>query len=270
MTQCDTDKVGNTKRQPCPLRYRKWCFTLNNYTRVDIDTIKQEFKDDKYCFQEEAGENKTEHLQGYVEFTNARTFASLKKKIPRAHWEKARNPEAAEAYCCKEETRIGEIFTNIFKKKIFHTKNFDELYPWQKNILTIIEEQPDDRTIHWFWEPTGCRGKTIVIKYILKHYPFATFTCATKSADILSIADEEKNIYLLNFTRSQEGFAPWNALEQLKDGLISDSKLKKKSRNIVMDSPHVICFANWPPDQGKLSEDRWKVFNLASEPDRSR
>lgn len=268
LTQDDTEGIGNTIDAIPSKRHRKWFFTWNNYTREDIDTLTHYFQNDIYRFQEEEGiASNIKHLQGCIEFKNARTFQALKNKFPKVHWEITRNPEAAMKYCCKEETRVGKIYENIYsqnisQKKNFKTKNFSELYEWQKSVLTIIEQPPDDRTIHWIWEPEGCSGKTTLIKYILKHYDEATYSCACKSADILSIADETKNIYLLNFTRNQEGYCPWSALEQLKDGLISDSKLKKKSINIVMDSPHVICFANWEPDTSKLSEDRWCIINI--------
>jgi len=44
--------------------------------------------------------------------------------------------------------------------------------------------------------------------------------------------------------------------------MITDGKLKKKARILVFNSPQVICFANWPPDTGVLSEDRWVVRYL--------
>jgi len=263
---------SNTKEDsPVSLKLRRWFLTWNNYTRGNLENLLNYLdyeNETKYAIQEETGESsQINHLQGNISFKNGIRFSTLKNLFPGAHWEKTRNEKAANTYCSKEATRTGETYIKEnWKKKIvqkkFKTKNFEELYDWQKYILTIIEEQPDDRTIHWFWEEKGCTGKTSLAKYILKYYNNATYSCACKSADILSIADETKNIYILNFTRTQEGFAPYTALEQLKDGLISDSKLKKKSNNIVMDSPHVVVFANWPPDTSKLSEDRWKIINI--------
>jgi len=268
-------KIGNTRRSSLPSKpLRRWFFTWNNYTRCDIENLLTYCDYDRECkyeINEEIGEiSKITHLQGTVQFKQPIDFNTLQNKFYGCHWEPTNNQKAAEQYCSKEHTQINHhskiYYEKKIRQKIFKTKTFEELNDWQKSVLTIIEKQPDDRTIYWFWEPTGCTGKTTLIKYILKYYDKATYSCASKSADILSIADESKNIYLLNFTRNQEGYCPWSALEQLKDGLISDSKLKKKSINIVMDSPHVICFANWPPDTNKLSEDRWKIFDLATQP----
>lgn len=257
LTQCDTAKNGNTDGI---LRCRKWCFTLNNYTRVELSTLTQVFENDKYIFQEETGVEGTVHLQGFVEFKNARSLTSLKKINGRIHWEKTRNDTASINYCQKQESRTGKTYSNFIP--VFKTIETEQLYPWQRMVIDIINTNPDDRTIHWFWEPNGCTGKTALAKYILKNYYNAQYSCATKSADILTIADCTKNIYILNFSRCIEGFMPWVALEQLKDGLISDSKLKKRSNNIIMDSPHVICFANWPPCTDKLSNDRWNIVRI--------
>ena len=35
----------------------------------------------------------------------------MKKLLPNAHWEKAKNANNALRYCCKEDTRSGKIFT---------------------------------------------------------------------------------------------------------------------------------------------------------------
>lgn len=267
-----TEVLEGNKSQDLPLsgKYHWWIFTYNNYTRGNLDLMLQWLDygtEVRYWINEEEGEiTHTKHLQGTLHFKNVMRYQTLRNKFP-IYWKPVKSMEASITYCCKSETRIGiNIVKESFEKKLiekkFKTKLYEELYDWQKQVLTIIEAEPDDRIIHWFWEPVGCSGKTTIVKYILKHYNNATYSCACKSADILSIADEDKNIYMLNFTRTQEGFAPYTALEQLKDGLISDSKLKKKSINIIMDPPHVIVFANWPPDQTKLSEDRWRVVCL--------
>jgi hypothetical protein len=141
-------------------------------------------------------------------------------------------------------------------------KIIQELRSWQAFIEQTVLSEPDDRTIYWFWEPDGNTGKTSLIKYLLVKYDFCEFSRATKTADIVTVANPAKTCYLFDFARTQEGFAPYNALEQLKDGLISDSKLKKETRNIIMNPPHVICFANWEPDTDTLSSDRWNITRI--------
>lgn len=248
---CLSESHGEGNTLP---RARRWCFTLNNYIEEDLSQLSQEFNNSLFIIGKEVGENGTKHLQGYVEFKNQTRFSTLKKICERAHWETAKgNREANVTYCSKD----ANFITNITVPKPL--KIITELRPWQKEIEDIVKTEPDDRTIYWYWESKGNVGKTALIKYLLKTYSFCEFSRATKSADILTIANESKTCYLFDFARSQEGFAPYMALEQLKDGLISDSKLKKESRNIIMNPPHIICFANWEPDTTTLSTDRWHI-----------
>lgn len=95
-------------------RARSWTFTVNNYEDEEVHNYTRTFDNlGKYIFQEEMGENKTPHLQGVITFKNAKTFSAVKKIIPRAHIEKCKSLVASRLYCQKEDTRIGEIYTNI-------------------------------------------------------------------------------------------------------------------------------------------------------------
>lgn len=266
LTQSDSAPTQSKRNGNSALRLRAWAFTWHNYTLDSIDSLIYKLKDYEYVFQEETGElTNKKHLQGFVRFPNQRYLSSLTKMFPGCHFEPARNEEALTKYCQKEETRTGKTYSNLKpEKKPLRIFSYDQLYEWQKNIVDMCKTEPDDRSIYWYWEPEGNIGKTQLIKHIVYYFKNATYACCSKSADILTLADENINIYLLNFVRtSDNNFAPYTAIEQLKDGLISDSKLKKKTRNILMNSPHVICFANWPPKIEALSKDHWKVTNLS-------
>lgn len=106
-------KVANTP----PSKGRNWCFTLNNHITKDIDTIlrlKLITECKQFCFQEEKGKNGTPHLQGVIAWKNAVSFNTVRKLLPRAHWEKAYNLKKALAYCCKADTRYGMICTHNY------------------------------------------------------------------------------------------------------------------------------------------------------------
>lgn len=84
-------------------RNRNFCFTLNNYTEVDIDNLKK--LDAKYIIfgKEIAPTTKTPHLQGYIEFTNAKTLKSLKKINASIHWEFRKGTANEAAIYCKKD-----------------------------------------------------------------------------------------------------------------------------------------------------------------------
>lgn len=248
----ESQREGNTRN-----RARRFIFTLNNYTTEECLKISNFLVDKKYIYGFEKGIEGTPHLQGYFEAKNQIDFNVLKNLNPRVHWEKAKGDQKSNLKYCSKELNYR---TNM--KIPEPIKILENLRPWQKEIEDLILTKPDERTVYWYYDTKGGCGKTSLIKYLCVKYDFIQYSCASKSADILTIANEDKSCYLLNFTRSQEGFCPYNALEQLKDGLVSDSKLKKVSNQIIMNCPHVICFANWLPDVTLLSMDRWRLIEL--------
>lgn len=68
---------------------RCWTFTLNNYTEKDVQMFK-DFEKKYLSMGREIGESGTPHLQGCIIWLRNYTFKSLKKLVPKAHWEKAR------------------------------------------------------------------------------------------------------------------------------------------------------------------------------------
>lgn len=86
-------------------RSRSFCFTLNNYTEEEERYI-QTWECDYLVYGREKGEEGTPHLQGLVKLKNAKSFASMKKLQPRAHWEVCKSVPASIVYCKKD----GDIF----------------------------------------------------------------------------------------------------------------------------------------------------------------
>lgn len=85
-------------------RARNWCFTLNN-----PEGELPEFDDVRYvAWQLESGSEGTQHWQGYAEFTRAVNLGTVRRWLPRAHWEPRRGTrDQARDYAMKEDTRVG-------------------------------------------------------------------------------------------------------------------------------------------------------------------
>ena len=142
-------------------------------------------------------------------------------------------------------------------------KIITELYPWQQKIADIVAEEADDRTVHWFWEGTGNVGKTALTKYLLVKYPHTHYFSGGKANDIAFQLIKNKwdpEICIFNFPRTSEGAVSYNAIEQLKDGLVFSSKYEGGTK--IFNPPHVIIFANWLPDVTQLSADRWNIVEI--------
>lgn len=84
-----------------------WCFTWNNFESMpDYEKVKEDVR--YLVYQEEKGESGTPHLQGFLQL-NVRQRLSFVKKLfgDKVHWEKARAPVQAIAYCKKEDSRVS-------------------------------------------------------------------------------------------------------------------------------------------------------------------
>lgn len=55
-----------------------------------------------------------------------------------------------------------------------HTTTFVQFpttfYDWQKDIINYVKKEPNDREILWISDRQGCKGKTILSKYLIIKY----------------------------------------------------------------------------------------------------
>lgn len=145
---------------------RKWCFTLNNYSEEEVETVKE--IDCRYMvFGKEEGECGTPHLQGFIYFNCVKRMPGLKKLIPRAHFEQARGSvDQNVEYCSKEgetfekgdkpvsQKRKGELNTERYEAtwELAKKGKFEDIpadirlkcYRTLKDIRKDYMERPDD------------------------------------------------------------------------------------------------------------------------------
>lgn len=171
---------------------RNYCFTLNNYTKEEVENMKT--VDVKYIvFGKEKGKEGTKHLQGYVEFKDQKTLSAVKKffKTDRIHLEERKGtPAEASEYCKKdgkyyEKGKISEqgkrndlieIMEDLKLKKPM--VELVEKYPstmmrYNKGIQfirnTLMIDRTEAPTAYWFYGKAG-RGKTYKAKGLGKTY----------------------------------------------------------------------------------------------------
>lgn len=251
-------RIGNTKQ--CAKRItasKLWCFTLNNYTNEEVNTLKEKLMSDLYVFGYEVGESGTPHIQGFVKFSKATRPLEKLSSLPRIHWEKCKGTEKQNiTYCTKD----GKYDTNYKELPIPKPlKLITKLRPFQKSIENIIKKEPDDRSIIWIYEPFGNVGKTQMCKYFSHHY--GAIPLEGKKNDILYCAAMfESNVYIYDLERSMEDYVSYASIEKIKNGYFMCSKYESKP--IVRNSPHVIIVANFEPDESQLSSDRWCIYTI--------
>jgi len=135
----------------------------------------------------------------------------------------------------------------------------------KEEILKLISEEPDDRTIHWYWEPEGKVGKTALAKHIVmnKRGLYVSGRCNDVKCAIkayLEKHNDEIDIVLWDIPRELEEYISFDAIESVKNGIFFCGKYE--SDQVWFDPPHVIIFANFEPRLSALSKDRWHVVKI--------
>jgi len=262
---------GNTGTPPKTVKKsRNWFFTFNNPQNDDITSEQMEhllmvLEPKLFLFQLERGEEGTPHYQGIVAVKNP---IVMPKWLHRGiHWEHAKSLAASINYCQKSETRIGGPWAlNVEVKKPLTI--ITELRPWQADLKAILDQPPDNsnRQILWWWDAKGNVGKTEMAKFICTRYN-AIYLGGKASDAKYAVTQYQKSgktlhAVVFGFPRSKQAYVSYEAIEEVKDGVFFSGKYEGSM--VMYDRPHVICFANFPPDpEGiEMSPDKWSVRDL--------
>lgn len=134
--------------------------------------------------------------------------------------------------------------------------------PWQQEVLNIINTEPNDRDVHWYYEEKGNVGKTFLTKYLVETYNALIVDCKLNHIRrrVAYRCDNNQLIEIVVFDipRASAGRVSYEAIEMLKNGRINAGKYG----SYRFKSPHVIVFAVCEPNYSKMSMDRWKVKKI--------
>jgi hypothetical protein len=274
-------ELGNTKTSSLSKapQHRRWCWTLYPEKNITVDMVDElsAFLGSvckKFVFQvEKCPTTGKQHYQGYSEFTNARQMNGVIKVLKMhgkgPHVEPAKgNEDQCYDYCTKEESRDMVGGQGGFPARLKDPLEGVEMYDWQKELIDMIKTEPDKRKIYWIYDTGGNMGKTTLAKHICMKYRKEALYVNGKSADIqCGIAKhindgKDLKVAIFGYPRSAEQFVSYGALEVVKDGIFYNGKYE--SGMVMYNIPHVIVLANFPPDQTKLSGDRWVIKDISS------
>lgn len=246
---------------------RNWCFTWHKYPEEWHQCLVDQPKLSGFCVgQEVCPTTGTKHLQGWVQFKmKGRPFSLT---LPRdLHWEKCKGSEEANfTYCTKE----GDFSVwGSCAKMVPYCKLLPNPREWQSDVLEILKNPPDCRQIYWFWERTGGVGKTHLIKHVVTCLPeLQVCQLNGSSADMRHGVVEFQKVtgtlpkaVLMNLPKGFDGkMLSYTGIEQVKDMCFFSGKYE--GGQVCGPEPHVLIFANEPPQFDKLSEDRWQIFKI--------
>lgn len=238
-------------------------FTWNNYTEDDIGGLLDYFNKHatKYAFQEEiAPSTGTPHLQGMVIFPVEKRSTVWDAKS-KGHYERLKKDDGE--YQLKEESRKpgGRQWTKGFPKPIQHSILWNTWNTW---LLDEIQQEPNNRRINWIWSNKGKMGKTSITRFLVDKHK-AQFCSGGKYTDIMNLiyhTDMDTcRCVIFTLPREHKNHISYSALESVKDGLVCNMKSYQNGSKIF-NPPHIIIFANYPPEIENLSKDRWNILQL--------
>lgn len=267
LAPCGSNGVSNTNNvKPRCSAALYWSFTLYDYDEEKIGSIGSMFshKCEKWIFQEEkCPTTGRPHLQGSITLTSKGRPMELFKSMAGTHWEKSRSA-AADKYCEKNETCTGRRWKGgNWPKPI---KTIATLRAWQAQLTQITEQEPDERTIYWIWDPNGGIGKSALLKYWMVHKPNKYIFCnGGKCADLINLIFNQNmdncDTVVWDLPRNRGGHVSYDAIECIKNGMVANTKYETGMK--VFNSPHIIVFANeLPSDIDALSHDRWHIYTV--------
>lgn len=243
-------------------RSRGWCFTLNNFIAADlleIDSWESLNNVTYMCVGREVGdEKKTPHLQGYVEFKNARRGSDLIKSLRGcAHWEvRLGSPKQASDYCKKDgvfaETGtlsrqgkrtdidvIGDAIMSGESPKDVACDHPGTYIKFHKGIHALKHASYEDRTdppaVSWLWGKSGV-GKTR--GPYDTHKPSVYIKDGTKWWDGY---EQQDAIIIDDF----DGAWPFRDLLRLLDRYPYQGQCK--GSYVPISSPHIYITCEFPP-----------------------
>jgi hypothetical protein len=67
-------------------------------------------------------------------------------------------------------------------------------------------------------------------------------------------------IQAITFFACNQNKVSYSSIECIKNGMITNTKYETGFK--VFNPPHVVVFSNFPPDEEKLSADRWNIKEI--------
>lgn len=130
---------------------------------------------------------------------------------------------------------------------------------WQAELETELSAEADDRSVRFFVDLDGGKGKSWFQGWYLTKYPQKTQILSIgKRDDIAHVIDPTKSVFFFNVPRGGMEYLQYTILEQLKDRIVFSPKYNSKTK-FLSHVPHVVVFCNEMPDYTKMSVDRYQV-----------
>lgn len=248
-----------------------------NYHLKESESFESVFKtlEDKvipfcaeYIFGEEYGRSgKTRHIEGGFitrEDRKRRTTIQNTFKFSDCQKSKKRNWKALCDYCSKECNKVIHSKGVVIPEKLITIQN---LRPYQQKVIDILDTDPDDRTINWFYGDK-CIGKTKILFKLCAEFNTCILPTSEKHAKSqIYKTHSQVKCYCLNLTADESEFQShslFTILEAIKDGMFSSAFGTECNGMCQFNPKHLLVMANERPDFSKTQIDtaRFNLFKI--------
>lgn len=134
------------------------------------------------------------------------------------------------------------------------------LREWQARLLQTLDGDPDPRTVHWYYDTRGGSGKSTFCNYLVRVRGVVVMESTARERVVRAYSLEPVVLFDIERAAGMEGACNYGVLEMLKNGRGFNTMYEPGMK--VWKIPHVVVFSNFPPDQAKLSADRWHIVDI--------
>lgn len=132
---------------------------------------------------------------------------------------------------------------------------------WQAECETLLDGEPDDRTVHFVVDVTGNCGKSWFAHWYCDKNPKCQVILPGKKADMAYSLEEDIRVLFVDAPRSKQGeYLQYDFLEEVKNGFVFSPKYESQVKKL--QKLHVMVMMNEMPDMTKLSLDRYHIIQI--------
>lgn len=136
-----------------------------------------------------------------------------------------------------------------------------DLFPWQRDLLSKLEGEPDPRQILFVVDEEGNKGKSWFAFHVERIRPNTQVLQPGKKADMAYILEEDTTCMIMDAPRSKQGeYLQYDFLEEVKNGRVFCPKYESRMKRLA--KCHVVVMMNEHPDLTKLSDDRYSILTI--------
>ena len=254
------------KKQISPSK--RWCFTLNNYTKEECSSIVPILREQckKYMVSKEVGEEcGTPHLQGFLEFKKKQRPMSAFSFTNRIIWEKCGgNDDQQVVYISGvNKFQLSDVIWSHGMPVAPITIRREEFYPWQEELAKVFEVpcKWNCRTIYWRYGSINI-GKTQFARWLCVHMNAVVIGGANKHI-LAQVQNQPAPIYIILLSYGDDKVS-YRAVEQIKDGLFSTAFGCDNNKMEIRNAPHLLIIGNEPPDTNDrhFHPTKWNVNEI--------